>query len=486
MSYMSLAYYGIVLISLLIYYIFPAKYRWCVILVTSLFLYLNFSSFNRKKVALFLLTALLSYIFGLLLQQMKRSKVNPVITRIALIMSVLIVLLPLAYAKAVGIITPFIGEDRSFSVITAVGISFYTLQIIGYLADVYNQKIRAQRNPAKYLLFVSFFPQIIQGPIPRYKELSHQFFNPEKPGMKDFSRAFELMIWGWFLKMMIADKAGIVVNAIFDHYKYYAGAYYWVAGILYSIQLYADFMACVLISKGTAALYGIKLKDNFDHPYFATSIQDFWRRWHMSLSSWLRDYVYIPLGGNRHGKFRKYLNLLLTFLVSGIWHGDGIHFIFWGLLHGTYQIIGTLTDSFRQRLLDAAGIFRNTLVWKLWKRLGTFVLVMLAWVIFRANTLTQGLHMCRSMFTVFNPWIFFDDSLLDLGLNWRELNILTFSCLLLLAVSTIQERLCIRDWIEKQHLLIRWSLIFGAITAILIFGTYGYGFNAADFIYGGF
>ena len=139
MSYMSLAYYGIVLISLLIYYIFPAKYRWCVILVTSLFLYLNFSSFNRKKVALFLLTALLSYIFGLLLQQMKRSKVNPVITRIALIMSVLIVLLPLAYAKAVGIITPFIGEDRSFSVITAVGISFYTLQFIGYLAVVYNQ-----------------------------------------------------------------------------------------------------------------------------------------------------------------------------------------------------------------------------------------------------------------------------------------------------------------------------------------------------------
>ena len=206
----------------------------------------------------------------------------------------------------------------------------------------------------------------------------------------------------------------------------------------------------------------------------------------MSLSSWLRDYVYIPLGGNRHGAFRKYLNLLLTFLVSGIWHGDGIHFIFWGLLHGTYQIIGTLTDSFRQRLLNAAGIFRNTLVWKLWKRLGTFILVMLAWVIFRANTLTQGLHMCRSMFTVFNPWIFFDDSLLDLGLNWRELNILTFSCLLLLAVSTIQERLCIRDWIEKQHLLIRWSLIFGAITAILIFGTYGYGFNAADFIYGGF
>ena len=305
MSYMSLAYYGIVLISLLIYYIFPAKYRWCVILVTSLFLYLNFSSFNRKKVALFLLTALLSYIFGLLLQQMKRSKVNPVITRIALIMSVLIVLLPLAYAKAVGIITPFIGEDRSFSVITAVGISFYTLQIIGYLADVYNQKIRAQRNPAKYLLFVSFFPQIIQGPIPRFKELSHQFFNPEKPGMKDFSRAFELMIWGWFLKMMIADKAGIVVNAIFDHYKYYAGAYYWVAGILYSIQLYADFMACVLISKGTAALYGIKLKDNFDHPYFATSIQDFWRRWHMSLSSWLRDYVYIPLGGQPARQIQK-------------------------------------------------------------------------------------------------------------------------------------------------------------------------------------
>lgn len=486
MTYMSLAYYGIVLISLLIYYLFPPKHRWCVLLAASLFLYLSFSSFNWKKAALFLLTALFSYIFGLLLQQMRRSKVKPEMIRIALIVSVLIVLMPLACVKAVGIITPHISEDRRFSVITAVGISFYTLQIIGYLVDVYNQKIKAQRNPAKYLLFVSFFPQIIQGPIPRYKELSHQFFRPERPGMKDFARAFELMIWGWFLKMMIADKAGIVVNAVFDHYKYYSGAYYWVAGILYSIQLYADFMACVLISKGIAALYGIRLKDNFDHPYFATSIQDFWRRWHMSLSSWLRDYVYIPLGGNRHGTFRKYLNLLLTFLVSGLWHGEGMRFIFWGLLHGTYQIIGSLTGAFRQRLLDAAGIFRDTLVWKLWKRLGTFVLVMLAWVIFRADTLRQGLHMCRSMFTVFNPWIFFDDSLLNLGLNWRELNILTFSCMLLLAVSAIQERICIRDWIGKQHLLIRWSLIFGAIAAILIFGTYGYGFNAADFIYGGF
>ena len=206
----------------------------------------------------------------------------------------------------------------------------------------------------------------------------------------------------------------------------------------------------------------------------------------MSLSSWLRDYVYIPLGGSRHGTFRKYVNLLITFLVSGIWHGDGIHFIFWGLLHGTYQIIGTMTEQYRQRILDRLGIFKDTLVWKLWKILSTFVLVMLAWVIFRADTLSQGLHMCRSMFTVFNIWIFSDDSLLNLGLNWRELNVLTLSCMILLAVSIIQEKYCIRDWIEKQHIIIRWTLVFGALTAILVFGTYGFGFDAASFIYGGF
>ena len=483
---MSLAYYLIVSISLVIYYVFPQKHRWCVLLGTSILLYLEFSAFNWRGIFLFLLTALLSCFFGLVLQYMNESKAGEKMKLAMLIVSVTIVLLPLAFAKAVGIISPFVKGKTSFSVIAAVGISFYTLQIVAYLADVYHKKVTAQCNPAKYLLFVSFFPQIIQGPIPRYKELSCQFFQPYKPCLSDFTRAFELILWGWFLKMMIADKAGIIVNAVFDHYNYYSGAYYWVAGILYSIQLYTDFMACVLISKGIAGLYGIKLKDNFDHPYFSTSIRDFWRRWHMSLSSWLRDYVYIPLGGSRHGTFRKYVNLLITFLVSGIWHGDGIHFIFWGLLHGTYQIIGTMTEQYRQRILDRLGIFKDTLVWKLWKILSTFVLVMLAWVIFRADTLSQGLHMCRSMFTVFNIWIFSDDSLLNLGLNWRELNVLTLSCMILLAVSIIQEKYCIRDWIEKQHIIIRWTLVFGALTAILVFGTYGFGFDAASFIYGGF
>jgi hypothetical protein len=239
---------------------------------------------------------------------------------------------------------------------------------------------------------------------------------------------------------MIADKLGILVDEVFNHPETYAGAYYLAAGIGYSIQLYADFSACTTISQGVSELFGIRLSDNFKRPYFATSIADFWRRWHISLSLWLRDYVYIPLGSNRKGRARKYLNVLLVFLVSGFWHGSGVRFLFWGLLHGVYQLTGGLTKPAKDAVYRTLQIPEHSLPWRILKTAGTWCWVMFAWIICRAASLRQGLTMIRSIFMVHNPWVLFDDSLLELGLSWKEWDVLLFSIAVLFGVSLWQER----------------------------------------------
>ncbi|MCD8250003.1 MAG: MBOAT family protein, partial [Lachnospiraceae bacterium] len=202
--------------------------------------------------------------------------------------------------------------------------------------------------------------------------------------------------------------------------KYIGGGYILVGGILYSIQLYTDFQACVCMAQGISELFGIHLVDNFQHPYFSRSVGEFWRRWHISLSSWLRDYVYIPLGGNRKGTLRKYINLTLVFIVSGMWHGAGYKYIFWGLLHAGYQIVGTILMPIRKKLYALLRIRRDEALGIIIQTVSTFTLVMLGWIIFRADRLKVGLSMIYSIFTVYNPWIFFDESLFELGLEWRE------------------------------------------------------------------
>ena len=339
----------------------------------------------------------------------------------------------------------------------------------------------------KYALFITFFPQIIQGPIPRYEKLGNELFEGHTFNSQGFMNGIQLIIWGFFLKFMIADKASIIVNTVFNNFATYNGLYVWIAAILYSLQLYTDFLACVTLSQGISLLFGISIDDNFQRPYFATSVKDFWRRWHMSLSSWLRDYVYIPLGGNRKGTCRKNINLLITFIVSGIWHGGQWSFVFWGLLHALYQIVGQFTKKMQKKAFQLLYIDWNSMVGIFIRRTFTFFWVMLAWIIFRATNLKIGLQMIKRMFTAFNPWIFFDNSLFRLGLSQKEWEVLIFAIVVLVLVSTLQERCFrIRNWFGHQAFLVRWIVYLASICCIWVLGTYGYGFDAKDFIYGGF
>ena len=478
MTYVSIEFYIFVLIAVLLYYMIPLKGRWIVLLCGSIFFYWKALE-TGTGILIILTTILIAYGAGLLLQK-KRHKV-------VLIGSVLLVVLPWLCIKNGNYFLQSILHRDAVAWIVPVGISFYTLQIISYLADIYQNKITAQRNPAKFALYVMFFPQIVQGPIPRYDRMETQLFYGHTFCERTVVGGFYKILWGFFLKLMIADRAAVIVNEIFDHQDQYVGCYVLVAGILYSIELYADFAACISISKGVANLFGIHLADNFHHPYLATSVKDFWHRWHISLSEWLRDYIYIPLGGSRKGKVRTYINLVITFLVSGIWHGAGLRFIVWGMMHAVYQIAGQMTHGIREKAVKLLGLRKASELCIWIQRICTFFFVMVAWIIFRAPNLTIGLQMIGSMFRVHNMWIFTNDALLMLGLDWKEWIVLLISIVILLAVSLKQEKgLSFSEAIYRQPIGVRWMLYLVVIFAIMTYGVYGVGYDSQAFIYGGF
>ncbi|MCR5237782.1 MAG: MBOAT family protein, partial [Lachnospiraceae bacterium] len=269
------------------------------------------------------------------------------------------------------------------------------------------------------------------------------------------------------------------------------GAVLLLGSVLYSVQLYADFLACVTIAQGVASAFGIRLMDNFHHPYFASTVQDFWRRWHMSLSFWLRDYVYIPLGGNRKGKIRKHLNLIITFLVSGFWHGGlALNYLFWGLLHAFYQLIGSFTIGIRNRIWNAVNLNPKSFPVRLLRAMATSFLVMIAWIFFRADSLFVGLDMTCRMFRDLK-WTELKDlipTVLKMGafMDPKEWYVLIVSIGILLIISLLQSKYVIKDLVSRLYLPARWLIYVSAILIVVIFGSYGHGFNAADFIYGGF
>ncbi|WP_408070747.1 MBOAT family O-acyltransferase [Butyrivibrio sp. JL13D10] len=479
MIYISLKYYALVLITLLFYYAFPIKIRWIVLLAGNIAFYV---AFYKTGWWIFLGTIFISFFAGLILSKLKGTA-----KKVMLIAGITGVTAPWLVIKNTNfVISEIMGRDP-ISFLVPLGISFYTLQLIGYMVDIYMERDLPEKNIAKFALFASFFPQLIQGPIPRYGQLQHQLVHGNRFSEEKTVKGFQQIIWGFFLKLVIADKAAIIVNTVFDNYPAYSGAYIWLASFLYSIQLYADFLACTTLARGVSGLFGIELAKNFEHPYYAISIKDFWRRWHISLSSWLRDYIYIPLGGNRKGKFRKYINLLITFLISGLWHGAGFKFIVWGLIHAIYQIIGDFTYDIREKIYGICKISDDSKKKKWIKMAGTFLLVNFAWIIFRAETLRKGVELIIDMTTEFNPWVILNNRIFTLGLEWKEIVILGLGIYVLHKVGKYQEDgRSVGERVYVQPLVFRWGVYLAAIVGIILFGTYGFGFDAQDFIYGGF
>ena len=492
MVFLSVSYYIFLAAAVMVYYLLPLRFRWLALLAASMAFYVRLSH-GRK---LFFAMVLFSYAMGLFLYYMRKKRAEKrreeggprAPERLLFAAAVCAVAAPLVVTKNGNFILESFLHRPGRSFIIPLGLSFYTLQMIAYLADIFTGRIEPEKNPFHYMLFISFFPQTIQGPIPRFGDLGRQLFTGHRFDEAGFTRGLLLIGWGFFLKMMIADKAAVVVNAVFDHSAMYAGFVVFAAGALYSLQLYADFMACVSMAKGAAALFGVQLAENFNHPYLALSIKEFWQRWHISLSSWLRDYIYIPLGGSRKGRLRHYINLALTFAVSGVWHGAGCKYLFWGLFHAAYQIVEEITAPVRDRLCRLLGISEGSFLRTALRRAAVLFPFMASGIVFRADSLREGLWMLSSMVSVWNPWILFDDTLLRLGLEWKEWAVLLISSWVLLRASLLKERrgLELWDWLMQQHILFRWFCYLGAAVAVFVFGTYGFGFDAQAFIYGGF
>lgn len=474
MSIVSFNFFVFIGICLIIYYLIKEKYQWYCLLFMSIFFYI----INAGRHTVWILFAIIStYLLTNYIEYLRNKEAPSSSVKFICVINILIALSPLIVLK-------YVFASVHYSVVLPMGISFYTLQLIGYSIDIYRGKYKAERNIFKYILFAIFFPHILQGPIARYDQLSITLYRPHHFNDKQISSGFMLMLWGLFLKLVLADQAAVLVNTVYDSYSVYSGMYILMAAFLYSIQLYADFMGCVNIAKGVSLLFGVQLMDNFNHPYFSTSIKDFWHRWHISLSSWLRDYIYIPLGGNRKGKIRKYVNLMLTFLISGFWHGVGLQFVFWGGLHGFYQIVGDVTKKIREKIrkkIHMDGTWFSAIL----QRVCTFVLVMFAWIFFRADSLKQGFEMIVYMFKDFNVSIS-KSTILELGLGGKQIFVLAISILILLFVSLAQERIHLREYILNRSFPARCILYIVVLCIILIFGKYGSGYDAGQFIYGGF
>lgn len=315
----------------LIYFILPKKIRQYWLLIASWYFYM---CWNAGYIVLILYSTVITYISGLLIEKNKLKKKFIVAGSFILNLAVLF------YFKyfnfGLGMLTKLLAYIHvsvnvpQFDVILPVGISFFTFQALSYTVDVYRGDIYAEKNFFKYALFVSFFPQLVAGPIERSKNLLKQISEPKTFDYDRTRDGILLMLWGYFLKMVLADRIAIFVDTVYGDVSVYSGYYIALATILFAFQIYCDFAGYSIIAMGTARIIGIQLMDNFESPYFATSVAEFWRRWHISLTSWFRDYLYIPLGGNKKGKIRKYANEMIVFLASGLWHGASVSFVIWG------------------------------------------------------------------------------------------------------------------------------------------------------------
>ena len=449
------------------YFVLPKRIKNLYLLLASYFFYMCWSA---RYALLLLFSTFITYAGGLILEKIKKTDLlrKSFYYRITLIVAVGLNLFILFYFKYSNFI---LGLMRAVAfrlhidlhipvidVILPVGISFYIFQALGYLIDVYRGDIYAEKNFLQYALFVSFFPQLVAGPIERSKNLLKQLADTKTFNYENVRQGLLIMLWGYFLKMVIADRSAILVNAVYAKYLEYKGFQ----------QIYCDFMGYSTIAKGAAKVLGFDLMENFHEPYFACSIKDFWRRWHISLSTWFRDYLYIPLGGSRCSTWKKYRNIMITFVVSGLWHGASLTFVFWGFIHGAYQLLEDFIAPYVERIITKLKINTTVFSWKLLRILKTFILVDIAWIFFRADRISSAFYILKKSLDLDNIGLILNDGLYQLGLDTKNMNILLFSILILALVSYMKEKgKNLYSWLSSQNLAFRYAVYWGAVVLIL-------------------
>jgi len=474
------------------YFLLPHKLRWLWLLVAS---YVFYMSWNPKYAIFLGASTLITYLSGILIGRankvtdaMKSVRLKKiwVFSSFAINIGILAVFKYLNFFNQtyVDIVSSFgvAAKAMKFDLLLPVGISFYIFQALTYTIDVYRGDVKPVKHLGKYALFVSFFPQIIAGPIEKSKNMLHQF---DEVHQFDYDRAKKgllLMLWGFFEKMVVADRLGELVNTVYSSPQKHFGLEVAIATVFFTFQIYCDFAGYSNIALGAAKILGFRLSINFDNPYFSKSIQEFWRRWHISLGAWFKDYLYIPLGGNRCSKFRHCLNIIIVFSVCGLWHGASINFVIWGLLHGLYQVIGLLLKPAKENAMRVLKIKENSFGYNFYRVIATFLLVDFAWIFFRAETFGDVLTLLGNMFK-FDPAAFWNGSIFNLGLPLPEFLMAVIGIVIVLVVGTMSRNQSLCEKLLKRNTVIRWTVYLTLTIAILIFGIYGSKYDAQQFIY---
>jgi alginate O-acetyltransferase complex protein AlgI len=478
----------------LIYFVLPYRYRWPWLLLASCYFYM---AFIPVFILILCFTIAIDYPSGILIEgATDRRRKTFLIISLAANIGVLALfkyynffnhtLADLASALGLTYTIPNLG------IILPIGLSFHTFQSMAYTIEVYKGRQKAEHNLGILALYVMFYPQLVAGPIERPQNLLHQFREHYDFEYSRVVDGLRLMLWGFFKKVVIADRLALLVNPIYNHPTSYPGPLLLLATFFFTYQIYCDFSGYSDIAIGAARVMGFRLMQNFDRPYYSHSISEFWRRWHISLSSWFRDYLYIPLGGSRAQPWRVSLNLLITFLISGLWHGANWTFVVWGGLHGCYQIVSYLTRTSRGHLVEVLRINQLSWLYRSIQILITFSLVSFAWIFFRANQLSDAIYISTHLFSGYdmaNLNLIAEEIRVNLGQSMQlkilfpdltGFTILAIAITLIAITETIQLTLH-RSFFDLsgRPAWLRWSVYYGLIMLILLFGV----FAQSQFIY---
>ncbi|SHL79082.1 D-alanyl-lipoteichoic acid acyltransferase DltB, MBOAT superfamily [Anaerocolumna jejuensis DSM 15929] len=527
MTYNSLLYLLVFLPAVLLFYqLVPARHRPKVLLIAS---YIFFCSISGKLLVYLLLSTLSIHYIGLWLSYSRKdylvkeqaaddkkalkavyARKNRGILWFGIGMQ-LGMLLVLKYADFFGgninellklLSSPVLLPEFKFAL--PIGISFYTLQAISYLVDVYYQKIEADDNLGRLALYMAFFPGLMEGPICRYSQTAEALDAGKPLEYKNITFGTQRILWGLFKKLIIADRLNMLVVTVFDKPNHYGGVTVIAAAILYTFQLYADFSGCIDMTIGTAEMFGVTIPENFKQPFFSKSASEFWRRWHITLGAWLKDYIFYPisltkfvknLGKSSRAKFGKHMGQIIpssialfgVWLCNGLWHGTGWNYIFFGLYYFTLIMLGNLFEPLIQKLTDFLRINRNSAYYHVFQTVKTLPIIFIGELFFRANDLASGMKMFGSIFTGFRIADAANGTLLNLGLSLKDFAVVFAGFVLVLIVGILHERgISIREKIAGWNIVARWGFLYAAILLVIIFGAYGSGYIPAKLIYAGF
>ena len=463
----------------LLYFIIPThrlKNIW--LLLASYFFYM---SWDVKYGTLLFATTLVSYICAVCLERFRKSPV--------LVIGLLFEFGVLFAFKYFTFFTDTFRQlfslnvSTTFSLVLPVGISFYIFQNTSYLIDVYRGDTPVEHNFLDYALYISFFPQLVAGPIERSSYFLKQFKETYTFDYNRVKKGLLIMLWGYFLKLVIADRAALLVDNVYSSPSTASGSFLFAAAILFALQIYCDFAGYSTIALGAGMVLGFRMTDNFQSPYFSRSISEFWRRWHVSLYEWFKNYLYIPLGGSRKGILRKYCNLLIVCTVSGLWHGANWTYVIWGLINGIYQLMGAATLSLRNRIRQSFLLRKLPEgISQLWQSLWVYLLFAFSLIFFRAESISSALGIIKTIFTASDFSRFADGSLLTLGINGKNMVVLLLSVLLLwFADRQKAHEKSVVDSLLQKPLALQWLIYLPALLGVILFGIYGK--NTGSFIY---